>query len=153
MSDATQEDLQSVVRNMLSHLGVEGNVEVTPPLSDGPTTVMINSDDAARYLIGKGGQTLQALEHVIRLMWSRHTGEHTSLVVDVNDYRREQASKVTQLAHDAATRVRISGKSEALEPMTAAERRIIHTELATYNDLVTESIGQDPNRRVVIKPL
>lgn len=149
----THEQLQVAVQEMLSRLGVGGDVRVVPSETDGPTVVSINSEDAARYLIGKSGQTLQALEHIVRLIWSRKTGAHTNLVVDVNDYRREQASKVTQLAHEAASRVRISGKSEALDPMTAAERRIIHTELATFNDIVTESIGQDPNRRVVIKPL
>jgi spoIIIJ-associated protein len=153
MSEAPQEELRSIVGQVLSRLGVDGEVQVIPPLSDGPTTVSINSADAARYLIGKNGQTLQSLEHIVRLMWARKTGEHANLVVDVNDYRREQASKVTQIAHQAAARVRASGRSEALEPMTPAERRIIHTELATYNDIVTESIGQEPHRRVVIKPL
>ncbi|HUO75901.1 MAG TPA: R3H domain-containing nucleic acid-binding protein [Candidatus Paceibacterota bacterium] len=153
MNAMSHEELKIVVDEMLARLGVEGAVQVMQPAPEAPTTISITSDDAAKYLIGKGGQTLQALEHIVRLMWSRKAGAYTNIVVDVNDYRREQAAKVTQLAHQAASRVRMSGKSEALDPMTAAERRIIHTELATYNDLVTESIGQDPNRRVVIKPL
>jgi len=153
MSSNNGQELADMMKEILTRLDVQGEVQV-PDASEGlPLTIQVSSPDAGRYLIGKSGQTLHALEHVTRLMWSRKTGEHANLIVDVNDYRREQATKLAQVAHDAATRVRSSGRSEALEPMSSAERRIVHTELATYNDIVTESIGQDPHRRVVIKPL
>lgn len=147
------EALADLMRELLVRLNVQGEVQVTEAAGDTPASVQITSADAGRYLIGKGGQTLQALEHVARLMWVRKSGVRASLQVDVNDYRREQAARLTQIAHDAASRVRASGKSEALDPMSPAERRIVHTELAAYSDVVTESIGQEPHRRVVVKPL
>ncbi len=147
------EGLAELMQELLARLDIQGEVQVSEAAGDVPASVQITSADAGRYLIGKGGQTLQALEHVARLMWVRKSGIRTGLQVDVNDYRREQAARLSQIAHDAATRVRASGKSEALDPMSPAERRVIHTELATYSDVVTESIGQEPHRRVVVKPL
>ena len=87
------------------------------------------------------------------MMWLRKSPEHGTVVVDVNNYRSEQNERLVGSVHEAAVRVQQTRKSEALPPMTSYERRIVHTELAVYSDLTTESVGQDPHRRVVIKPL
>ncbi|HTP57189.1 MAG TPA: hypothetical protein VMJ72_02860, partial [Candidatus Paceibacterota bacterium] len=122
MSTKNDQELAALMKEILTHLDIQGDVQVPDAVEGLPQTVQVSSPDAGRYLIGKSGQTLHALEHVTRLMWSRKTGEHANLIVDVNDYRREQAAKLAQIAHDAATRVRSSGRSEALEPMSSAER-------------------------------
>lgn len=119
----------------------------------GSVRVAVQAAEDGKLLIGKNGQNLKALEHVARMAWLRQNPDQRSLVVDVNDYRAEQAQGLIQLVHATAVRVRETRKSEALEPMSSYERRIVHTELASYSDLATESVGQDPHRRVVIKPL
>jgi spoIIIJ-associated protein len=115
--------------------------------------VAIQAPDQGRILIGKGGQNLRALEHIARMVLFRQNADQRSVSIDINDYRAERVRELGVLVQASATRVRQTGKSEALEPMTAYERRIVHTELASYSDLSSESVGQDPCRRVVIKPL
>ena len=74
-------------------------------------------------------------------------------MVDLNDYRKLRARQVVEKAVEAAHRVRVSKKAEALIPMSSYERRLVHVELASYVDIETESIGEEPKRRIVIKPL
>lgn len=119
----------------------------------GSFRVAVQSDDNGRLLIGKNGQNLKALEHVVRMMWLRRYPNCGTVAVDVNGYRAEKTQELVKSVHAAAVRVQQTRRSEALEPMTSYERRVVHTELAAYSDLATESVGQDPYRRVVIKPL
>jgi spoIIIJ-associated protein len=120
---------------------------------NGSTRVAIRTNEDGRLLIGKNGQNLKALEQVVRLVLMRQQQEYRGVVVDVNDYRAEQTQKLVESVHAAAVRVQQTRKSEALDPMSSYQRRVVHTELAVYSDLATESVGQEPHRRVVIKPL
>lgn len=116
-------------------------------------TIAVYTPDNARFLIGRNGENLKALEHIMRAMLLKNNKEIAGISVDVNDYKKSRASYVIDLAKETATRVRNTQKAEALCPMTAYERRVVHTELASCPDLSTESIGDEPQRRVVIKPL
>lgn len=152
MNSETTALLNDFVRRIADFMQIPCEVSVSA--DDGGTVrVAVQAADNGRLLIGKNGQNLKALEHVVRVMWLRQHPDNRSVVVDVNDYRAERAQELIQLVREAATRVQQTGRSEALEPMTSYERRIVHTELATFSDLSTESVGQDPHRRVVIKPL
>lgn len=108
-------------------------------------------------LIGKNGQNLNAFEHLIKLIINRKAGgeeqKRNVFVVDINDYRKTKAKYILDLARSAAQKVISSRRAEALLPMSAYERRLVHTELAAYQELQTESIGEEPHRRIVIKPL
>lgn len=113
----------------------------------------ISAPEDARFLIGKNGQNLQALEHVVRSMFLKDAQERdVTLFVDVNDYKKSRASHVATLAREAVLRVRNTQRAEALIPMSPYERRIVHMELASISDVTTESIGQEPQRRIVVKP-
>jgi spoIIIJ-associated protein len=111
----------------------------------------ISAPDDAKFLIGKNGQNLQALEHIVRSLFLKQ-GEAMNLFVDVNDYKKSRATHVAALAQEAVLRVRNSQRAEALAPMSPYERRIVHMELASVSDITTESIGQEPARRIVVKP-
>ncbi|HZZ99582.1 MAG TPA: R3H domain-containing nucleic acid-binding protein [Candidatus Paceibacterota bacterium] len=116
-------------------------------------TVSVRTPENAKFLIGKNGQNLQALEHLLRT--AAAGPEHTlpySILVDVNDYRKSRTSHAIELAKQAVNRVRNTRRAEALSPMTSYERRVVHMELASVPDVVTESIGQEPQRRIIIKP-
>ncbi len=115
--------------------------------------IAVYTPENARFLIGRNGENLKALEHIMRAMLLKNNKEISGISVDVNDYKKSRASYVIDLAKETATRVRNTQKAEALCPMTAYERRVVHTELASCPDLSTESIGEEPQRRVVIKPL
>lgn len=142
-----------MVRKLTGHMNLDCQVTVsrqTEPQEG--LLVSIFTPENARFLIGKNGQNLRALEQVVRLMVLKLTGQPANVSLDVNDYRKEKALQVIQVARDAVSRVRNTRRAEALEPMTAYERRVVHMELAAYTDIVTESIGEEPQRRVVIKP-
>ncbi len=144
--------IDDFVRRVAEYMQIPCEVSVVS-VEGGPVHVAVQAQDNGRLLIGKNGQNLKALEHVVRVMWLRQNPENRSVIVDVNDYRAERSKELIQLVRETATRVQQTRRSEAFEPMTSYERRIVHTELATYSDLSTESVGQDPLRRVVIKPL
>ncbi|MCC6934498.1 MAG: hypothetical protein IT406_02295 [Candidatus Yanofskybacteria bacterium] len=152
MQNIDAEGLTTLVKELTEYLQIPCDVAVSTPES-GPICVSVRSDEHGRLLIGKGGQNLKALEHIIRMMWMRKYPEQRAITVDVNDYHAERAQELVAHVRNTAERVRVTGKSEALNPMSPYERRIVHTELASYSDLTTESVGQEPHRRVVIKPL
>ncbi|HXV26655.1 MAG TPA: R3H domain-containing nucleic acid-binding protein [Candidatus Paceibacterota bacterium] len=121
--------------------------------AEGDIRVDIRSEGEAKFLIGKNGQNLSALEHLIRAMCFRKNGTERRISVDINDYRRSRSEQVVQMVRQVVARVRDTRRSQALLPMAPHERRIVHMELASYTDVASESVGEDPNRRVVIKPL
>ncbi len=111
----------------------------------------ISAPEDAKFLIGKNGQNLQALEHIVRGLFLKKN-EGVTLFVDVNDYKKSRATQVAALAKEVVARVRSTQRAEALTPMSSYERRIVHMELASVSDIATESIGQEPSRRIVVKP-
>lgn len=117
-------------------------------------TVSLKTAESAQVLIGKDGQNLKALESILRLMtWRAFPDEPAPILLDVNGYRKDRSLQVVKIARSAVARVRDTRKPEALIPMSSYERRMIHSELASYPDIITESIGEEPQRRIVVKLL
>lgn len=149
-------EVLETVRKMVGFMNVDCQIEAKEESVDGSgvgtIVVSIQTLDSARFLIGKNGQNLKALEHVLRAMLVKD-GKDGTIVLDVNDYKKSRADYLVDVAKQAVTRVRNSQKAEALFPMSAYERRIVHMELTAYPDIATESIGFDPQRRIIIKPL
>ncbi len=152
MNEANTAQIKDFIGQVTSHMQIDCSVDVTTD-EIGAVRVAIQAPEHGNLLIGKNGQNLKALEHVVRILWMRQNPENRSVLIDVNDYRAEHTKQLVASVREAAVRVQQTRKSEALEPMTAYERRVVHTELATFSDLATESVGADPHRRVVIKPL
>lgn len=146
---------------VLDRAGFSGEVKVVDSglTSSGALPVVaIESEQDLSMLIGKNGQNLNAFEHLLKVIVfrkfkSEDNYEKNNFVVDINDYRKSRSQQVLTLANTVAHRVISTQKAEALAPMTAYERRLVHTELAGYKELQTESIGEEPHRRIVIKPL
>lgn len=147
--------LKETVIKMAGFMNLECQVELKEEVDDKNNKTMMLSvytPENARFLIGKNGQNLKSLEQVLRAMFLKKLPDFNNIVADVNDYRRSRAMYVVDLARQVVTRVRSTQKSETLLPMSAYERRIIHMELALCPDIATESIGLEPNRRIVVKP-
>jgi spoIIIJ-associated protein len=108
--------------------------------------------DALGALIGRKGERLSALQHLVNLMLSKEMGQWTRVLVDVEDYRGRRERQLRELATRAAARVTETGKMLQLEPMPALERRWIHLTLRDDPAVATQSIGEEPNRRVVLVP-
>jgi len=153
--EQNKERMIEAIKKMAGFMSLECQVELREELnSDNRVglTISLYTPDNARFLIGKNGQNLKAFEHLIRSMFLKENKEISGISVDVNDYRRSRASFVIDVAKQAVQRVRNTQKAEILLPMSANERRIIHMEFASCPDIATESIGDEPNRKIVIKP-
>jgi spoIIIJ-associated protein len=120
-------------------------------LDDDEIAVEVHGGDAGR-LIGKNGRTLAALEQISNAVVNRHEDSHVRVNIDVGGYKRRRDERLTQQAGKVAERVERSGQPAEMDPMTAAERRVVHMALADHPDVVTESAGEGRDRRVVVKP-
>ena len=143
---------EEFLRGLLERMGLVADVE--PAVVDGAAYVDVwgrDDGDDVGILIGRRGHTLESLQELVRNVVHQRTGERCEVLVDVEDYRKRQRSRLERAAQDAARRVRKTGKPEALEPMNAYERKIVHDTIAGIGGLATASEGEEPNRRVVIR--
>ncbi len=107
--------------------------------------------DKVSHLIGYKGKTIESFQSLLNAMLQREDEDNAKVFVEVNDYKKRKEEKLKVLANKMANNVIKFRKPIRLEPMSAYERLIIHTELAKRNDVETESQGEEPRRRVVIK--
>lgn len=107
--------------------------------------------EEAKYFIREDTENLNALQHLLRVLISKKARSQTLFILDINNYRKEREKFLTELAFRAAEKVRTTKRPITLDPMPAYERRFIHLKLAEEPDIVTESIGQEPERKVVIR--
>jgi spoIIIJ-associated protein len=153
-AEASPEALEAgreILQELLGHMGLEAEVTVqTGDTSKLDVRGQEHEKESLGALIGRKGERLSALQHLVNLMLSRRLGEWTRVLVDVEDYRGRRERQLREIATRAADRVRESGKMLQLEPMPALERRWIHLALRENTDVATQSIGEEPHRRVVI---
>lgn len=106
----------------------------------------------ANMLIGERGANLAAIEHILKKILKKKYGLEDKFSLDINDYRVRRLEELKQDVKSAAKAVRLYKKEVPLRSMSSFERRIVHLLLAEYPDITTESLGREPERRVVIKP-
>ena len=126
-------------------------IEVKKQENSSILVVSIQVDDANR-LIGEGGSNLYDFQRILRLLVAKKSSESFPFLLDINNYRKKREEFLKELSKELAEQVVKTKKSVMLQPMSSYERRIIHLELAEKSNVVTESIGEEPERRVVIKP-
>ncbi len=144
---------QRILETLMGHLGFDARVEVAAGETSRLNVVAQGDDrESLGALIGRKGERLSALQHLVNLMLSKEMGAWTRVLVDVEDYRGRRERQLRELAERAAARVAETGKMLQLEPMPALERRWIHLTLRDDPNVVTQSIGEEPNRRVVLVP-
>jgi spoIIIJ-associated protein len=155
-SEASPEALAAgkrILETLMGHLGFGATVEVATGETSRLNVVAQGDDrDSLGALIGRKGERLSALQHLVNLMLSKEMGTWTRVLVDVEDYRGRRERQLRELADRAAARVMETGKMLQLEPMPALERRWIHLTLRDHAGVATQSIGEEPNRRVVLVP-
>jgi spoIIIJ-associated protein len=154
-AEASPEALEAareILAQLVDLMGFDARVEVVRGPSARITVYGANEDekDALGALIGRKGERLTALQHIVNLMLSRRMGTWTRVLVDVEDYRGRRERQLIEVATRAAERVRETGQMLQLEPMTALERRWVHLALRDMEGIATQSIGEEPMRRVVI---
>ena len=142
------------LEELVEHLDLDADVEIVS-LEEGTYVDIWGAEGAAEdlgLLIGRRGATLDALQELVRGVVLRQTGERCRVLVDVEDYRKRRRARVIGQARDAARRVRQSGRAEAMEPMNPYERKLVHDAVGEIGGVETISEGEEPNRRVVIRP-
>jgi len=103
-------------------------------------------------LIGHNGFNLKDIQRILRMLVIKKDPQAPNLLLDINNYRDERESFLKELGQKMAEQVIETKKSVILQPMSSYDRRIIHLELANKDEIITESIGEEPMRRLVIKP-
>lgn len=142
-----------ILEQLLDHMGFDVKVDVESGETSRLNVVGDGEErEALGALIGRKGERLSALQHLVNLMLSREMGAWTRVLVDVEDYRGRRERQLREIAERAAARVLETGKMLQLEPMPALERRWVHLALRNNPDVATQSIGEEPNRRIVVLP-
>jgi spoIIIJ-associated protein len=145
----TLEEAKGVLEELLRLMGVPGTVE----LATGGETARLNVRGSdLGVLIGRRGEKLASLQHIVNLIVAKKEGEYHRIAVDVENYRGRREEQLRDVADRAAKRVLQTGKIIQLEPMPAIERRIVHMALVENPKVRTQSVGVEPNRRIVILP-
>jgi spoIIIJ-associated protein len=150
MTDDNLETIKETVGHLLEKMDFEGQVLVNKDERD-ELAVNIQTEEAG-FLIGQSGVNLDAFQHLIKVIIGKKTGQPIHFIIDINNYRKHRIDLLKELAKDIAKQAMLKRTALVLQPMPSYERRIIHTVLAEYPGINTESVGQEPERRVVVKP-
>jgi spoIIIJ-associated protein len=149
---------QETLRELLEHMGMGGtdinvyHAEPASPEEEAPWILNIEGEDLG-ILIGRRGETLNALQYITRLIVSRELQRRANIVIDVEDYKARRESTLERLARKMAEQAKRLGKTVTLEPMPPNERRVIHVTLRGDSEVETESIGSGDDRKVTIIPV
>jgi len=153
--DLVLDTTESIISKLIHHLGMKAQVSAhyDESSTDDRRTIQVDiRGDNLSALIGRHAETLTAFQHIASLMVGKQTQQWVQLIVDVEGYRDRREKQVRQLALRMVDQVIKTGRKATLEPMTASERRAIHIELRGHPAVTTESIGEEPHRKVVILP-
>lgn len=150
MNSQTLQTIKETVEEFFQKATFDVEIDLMPVENE---TVPVNlKTNEPQILIGEGGQTLNEIQRLLKAILKRKIDEPFFLNLDINDYKKKKAEYLKDLARSLADEVSLSKKEKILPSMSAYERRIIHLELAGRFDIITESIGQDFERKIVIKP-
>ncbi len=156
VNEETMKIAANVVRDLMEKMRVKATVtakigEAADDIDSRVIMIDIQGDDLS-YLIGRHFEVLHSLQYITGLIVGREVGHWVPLVLDVQGYRQRRERQIRQMATRMADQVVKTGRRSSLEPMPATERRIVHLALRDNNQIMTESIGEEPNRKVVIYP-
>ena len=146
--DDVVEHIKELIKDITSDMGLSINMEVKK--REDSLNITIYADNNA-ILIGKNAKTLNALTTIIKQSVYKDIGENYKFVLDVGEYKQKREWNLERMAKQIAREVARTGVEATLEPMNSYERRIIHNTLGQNKKVYTESVGEEPNRCVVIK--
>ena len=152
-SVAPDEVAQAAVTFMEGLAGAFGN-DVSVDLHVEGIEIDVNVEgEHLGLLVGPGGRTLNAVQDLARVSAQRRLGDHdTRLRIDVAGYRERRKLALGDFARTVAETVRTSGESRSMEPMSSADRKVVHDVLNEEQGVTTRSVGADPDRRIVVEP-
>jgi spoIIIJ-associated protein len=134
---------------LLDIADLDGDIDIDVEADRASVSIIGEGLDA---LIGPGGATLDALQELTRLAVYRETGVRSRLMLDVGGHRARRRAELAQLGREAGERVLASGEPERFAPMTAFERKVVHDAVTAMDGVMSESEGEEPQRRIVVRP-
>lgn len=137
--------------NLLNGMGFE-NIQLETQRKENYIKITIHSDNSS-LLIGKGGRTLSSIQNILRSVLSNKTDMYINIILDVENYKEKQQRNIEKLAIKLAKEVRKTKEPITMDSMNSYERRLVHSVLSEFKGVTTESEGEEPNRKVVIKPV
>lgn len=138
------------LKEILDVMGLH-QVEIKTEEKDGGAVLTLEGDDLG-ILIGRHGETLDALQYLTSLVCNRVEGSYFRITLDCGNYREKREEALKELAKKISAKVKRTGRSQMLEPMNPYERRIIHAVLSDIDGVTSKSKGDEPNRRIMILP-
>ena len=144
------EKLKEIIERFFQKMSFQVQIE-KEELKENVLIINLKTEEP-QVLIGGGGKTLVDLQKILGKIIRRKAGKEIFLDLDINQYKKNKIEYLKDLAKSTADEVALSKKEKILPPMPSYERRIIHLTLAEREDVQTESQGEEPERRVVIKP-
>jgi len=147
-TEGVKADTESFLRGLLDRMGVKANIAISARDNGGINVELSGSGMGA--IIGRRGETLDAIQHLTNYVVNRGSEKHLHISVDAENYRSKREESLTKLAEKMAEKAIKYKRSMALEPMNSYERHVIHTALQNYEGVTTSSTGVEPNRRVVV---
>ena len=145
------EFIKKTITELLEKMNFKGEVNIDSSDQD---NILVNiSTDEAGFLIGQAGVNLDALQYLSRVLISKKSDKSVQFLLDVNDYRKNRINLLKELAMDISEQALSEKAAITLQPMPAHERRIIHLALVNHPEINTESVGDEYERRIVIKPI
>ena len=152
VSGGPADRLQAFVERVVDGLGLSGSVTVDETEEELRASVDGAGDDLG-LMIGKHGATIDAIQHLAARIAFRGRADRKSVVIDAAGYRERREAALQRAADQAVQDALSYGRPVELEPMSASERRIVHTYLRDRTDIQTHSEGDEPERRLVVTPL
>ena len=146
--DAEFAAVRAFISGLMERMGVEAEIEISRRDNGGINVNLSGSGMGA--IIGRRGETLDAIQHLTNYVVNRDSDKHMHISVDAENYRAKREESLTKLAEKMAEKAIKYKRSMALEPMNSYERHVIHTALQNYEGVTTSSTGVEPNRRVVV---
>jgi spoIIIJ-associated protein len=141
------------VEELLERMGIDAIAEPTTHRGHVYVDIVDGPEDDMALLIGRHGQTLDAIQELARTAVGRRLDDRIRVLVDVGDYRKRAEERLVEHAREVAERVQRTGEEERLDPMNAYERKLVHDAVAEFDSLESVSEGADPDRFVVVRPL
>lgn len=141
--------IKDYIKELIQNIGINVNLEVKK--REDFINITLYADNNS-ILIGKNGKNMEALNTVVRQAILTETGEFYKFTLDVNDYKEKKQENLLRLVKSIAREVGKTKIEAKLDPMNSYERRLVHTALVDHKYVITESVGEEPNRYIIIKP-
>jgi spoIIIJ-associated protein len=151
MFDKKDKKIEKIVKEFFKKTSFDVSVELGE--IENETLPVLLKTDEPQVLIGEGGKTLVCFQQLLNKIIKKGLDEKLFIDLDINDYKKKKLDYLREIARNYADEVALTRSPQELRPMPSYERRIVHLELQKRSDVATESAGEEPYRRIIIKPV